>query len=224
MHKTKVAFLSAAFTFSVMDVVSAQSPLQRLFSYDMQDVQVAFLERQIGPAKRVYGQTREYEVDRCPVFVRTDNGSVVSYTLRLSQRCNVSLSPILQREVVAANRITVGLLRAEDIEAGCLRSCGNAADPTVEFFWTGPRSNGMIDVVGTVILAGAAALDASQKWGSVIEREQGLDFLIDAKFDCNRQYGQLGLRLFQNVQINEITVGRGLVDRMVDARQRRCSR
>ncbi|MFC0388635.1 hypothetical protein [Muricoccus vinaceus] len=207
-----------------------QPTLAQLFTFDMLDVQVPFLERTLGPAKRVNrmgsGSEREYVVERCTVRARVarDN-SVMAYTLVLSPRCTTNLSDIFRQPLPTANVMTAGaLLRTgATVTIPCLVSCGNAADPEGAVAWEGGRSNSLVDIVGRITFADSATLAAAGALKDRIQRERGEAYVVDERYNCEPRYREAAAEAFRNLTFTSITVGRGVAAELRAATTRSCA-
>lgn len=104
--------------------------------------QIAWLERQIGPAKTIYGKDREYIIDKCTLHVHLDTDNSIA-NLGLS-----NLSPACTFNTDAIGfKGPAHLLRFKDLiehmdwtaDAICLFNCGNSTDPVYTLQGEGPR-------------------------------------------------------------------------------------
>jgi hypothetical protein len=98
--------------------------------------------------------------------------------------------------------------------AACITSCGNAADPTVEFHWDGPLASGLLKIDLISIISDSASIEAADRWENLMTKSEGKDYVINAKFNCDEKYQKIGLELFRDVQVYEIVIRSG--DRPVD--------
>jgi hypothetical protein len=208
----------------------AGAALQDLFNADMWNIQVPFLESRVGIARRVFDasgeQIRTYTVDGCDVtaYVR-HNEVVVGYGLILGgnpawrsakQNCNIEIpaSDHLRTDDLTIgkfmNVMGIGLEEEGDLfRAACIASCGNAADPTVEVHWDGPHAVGFLKIDLISIIGSGASADAADRWRDLMAKIEGKDYVINAKFNCDRKYEKIGLKLFQNVQVYQIIIRSG---------------
>ena len=91
-------------------------------------------------------------------------------------------------------------------QASCISMCGNAADPTVTFHWDGPHAVGFMNIDLVSIIAYGQSLDAVEKWRTLMTKNEGEDYVIHTRFNCDDKYEKIGLQLFQNVEVYEIIV------------------
>ena len=93
------------------------------------------------------------------------------------------------------------------VQSDCIYSCGNAADPRVNFIWNGPHAANFVSVVLTIFLANSAALAASERWETLMRSKEGDDYLIDTKFNCDGKYDDAAIIVFANVPLNQVVIG-----------------
>jgi hypothetical protein len=205
-------------TFTPLHRVAAQTKLDRIFQANMINAQVAYLESIAGPAMHIYpdvkdGQTREYLVNGCNIVAHVSNASgvvaVQSYTLTLAQRCNFNLQAFN-----LPNLSTRGLTIAKVpfyqsllFQSYCIESCGNAADPEVDFIQESSHATNWIAVVYTIVLVEMPAIRASQSLDDLMKARDGRDYVVSTKFNCDRKYSSVAAGLFANVPINKVTIG-----------------
>lgn len=202
------------------------TPLQELFSFDMLNIRIPFLESRIGVARRVYTlageQVREYKIDGCDVTAYVQNNNVIGYGLILGGRerwrsakedCNVAIpgtdhlrtNNLTLGKFVSANGL--GLAGPKQIfRSACIYMCGNAADPTVELHWEGPHAVGFLNIDLVSIIAYGPSLDAADRWRNLMMKREGQEYVTDARFNCDAKYQQAGLQLFQNVEVYKLTI------------------
>lgn len=105
--------------------------------------QVSWLEKQIGPAKKIFDNRREYIVGDCTLVVQLDSANRIA---------NLGLEELSPRCTFGTDDIGLGgpahLLRFRDLPSDlqwradviCLFDCGNALDPIYTFQAEGPRA------------------------------------------------------------------------------------
>ena len=140
-------------------------------------------------------------------------GLVQAYGLALSPQCNFKLDDFLGNDYPSTDALTIGgfahgafgaNLRAQ---ATCIYLCSNAADPTVDFTWEGPHAANFLSVVLTVVLASDAAVGASERWAEVMRKTENDDYIDKAKFNCEKKYDASAIAAFNDVKVDEITIG-----------------
>lgn len=219
-----------------------RTSLQDVFNDDMLNIQLAFLESRVGVARRVRAgsgeQLREYKIDGCDVTAHVKNNEVVGYGLILGgpepwrsakSNCNVEIprgSGLRTNGLTTGKFInTMGLGIASPnalFQASCISMCGNAADPTVTFHWDGPHAVGFMNIDVVSIIAYGQSLDAVEKWRTLMTKNEGEDYVIHTRFNCDGNYERLGLELFQNVEVYEIIVR--ATERPAEPGNRACAR
>lgn len=120
--------------------------------------QIAWLEKQIGPAKTIYGKDRVYTVGHCTldVHLHPDNSIAHLGLQKLSPSCTFNTDAI-------GLKGPAHLLRFKDltehmawtVDAVCLFSCGNAADPVYALQGEGPRLSQFLEYRAEISSAAA---------------------------------------------------------------------
>jgi hypothetical protein len=167
---------------------------------DMLNIQLPFLESE---------QIRTYTVEGCDVTAYVRKNEVVAYGLILGgsegwrsskENCNVRIpgsggtgfaedGRLVERPGLRTNNSTIGKFidvmgvgigeRGSLFHAACITSCGNAADPTVEFHWDGPHSLGFLKIDLISIIAYGASIDAADRWENLmIKAEERITCLM----------------------------------------------
>lgn len=215
--------LMAANAFAAVPA-QAGAKLNSLFTPDMLDVRVQFLETITGPARRAHQagdgvEIREYVVDRCQVTARVKDNSVRAYGLRLTKTCTADLSALVSRRLLVTPSTTIGSLTdafggamAEEFYISCLGSCGNAADPTASYRWFGPHALRFIKVEGTTVINDDRTIQPWLRWADELRRREGEDYVLSGRFNCDPRYQQAGLRLFRQARLSQIVVGFDVAD------------
>jgi len=197
----------------------AAGKLARLFKYDMLNVQVAYLEKITGPAKYVLSADsegvvpRQYVVEGCEVTAYADKGAVQGYSLRLTPKCSFNLGDFLGNRYPTTKDLTIGKFGngafGSDmrVQAECAYLCGNVADPQIDFTWQGPHAANFLTVVLTVVLVDDAAIDAAQRWTTLMRQKEGDDYVLNTKFNCEDKYDAAAVKDFAKVKVTDITIG-----------------
>jgi predicted aspartyl protease len=188
-------------------------------------------------------QERTYTIDGCDVTAYVRKNEVVAYGLILGgtqgwrsskEDCNVLIpgsagtgfadGKLVERQGLRTNNLTIGKFidvmgmgigqRGSLFRAACITSCGNAADPTVEFHWDGPHALGFLNIDLISIIAYGASIDAADRWESIMTKAEGKDYVLNARFNCDAKYENIGLQLFRNVEVYQIIIRTG--DRPVE--------
>jgi hypothetical protein len=211
-----IAWMSVL-AFASADRAMAAARLSGIFKSEMLNVELPYLESITGPAMHIYPgradtQAREYRIEGCKVQAFIKGTRVRRYSLSLAPKCNFNLGALLYG-YSSTSGLTVGKFASGAqhpimrFQADCMDLCGNAADPTVDFKWEGPHSANFIAVVLTVVLADRAAVDASLRLQSLMQKNEGEDYVRNTRFNCDGKYDDVAVRSFASVAVNEITVG-----------------
>ena len=119
--------------------------LSQLMTADMIGVQIAYIENIVGPAKRISGSSREYQIGGCTVNIIADekDNSISSIELtNINKNCDFDSSNIfLNGRASTLLFKNVISLRGNNWFAyySCFEACGNAANPTYGAFVDAPR-------------------------------------------------------------------------------------
>jgi hypothetical protein len=154
MHKPLNLIIVCLGALLATHTATAQtSPLQTILRPQTLGAQVAWLEKQIGPAKTIYGKDRSYSVGGCTLAVQLNpDNSIANLGLdTLSPACTFNTQAI-------GLKGPAHLLRfkelAENIDwkadAICLFNCGNAADPLYVLSGEGPRVVQFLEYKATI--------------------------------------------------------------------------
>lgn len=215
--------LSACMAAALVTSGQAQAgkKLDSIFTIDMLNVQVAYLEKTLGPAKRVTPwrswQVREYTVDACKLFAWAQKGNVLQYELPLTGKCQANLSQLVRNQKTTRD-LTVGSFADSPLtaRADCISMCGNAADPVVTFLWEGAHVDNFLKIALSVTLATEPAIDAADKWGKAMTAKEGSDFVTDAKFNCTNKYDDVATESFKRIPVTSFGFGFSLVQEEPD--------
>jgi hypothetical protein len=216
----KTATVLAAIIVAVMPLSNAvaRTKLSQVFTYDMLNAQVPYLEHLIGPAMHVIAlangtSLRDYQVDGCRVNAKISSQSgspaVQALSLNLSPRCNIELSAF-HLAPLSTRGLTISKIpdwSSLGFESDCISLCGNAADPTVDFIQQSSHATNWIGVVYTITIVSDPSLDAIEKLREFIQKREGEDYVINTKFNCDHRYDRQALESFANVSVNKITIG-----------------
>lgn len=205
------------------------SKLQRVFQSEILNARLSYFESVTGPA--IYANTyngteiRDYRVDGCRVSAGIKGGNVRWLRLDLSPRCNFNIATFIGNGYPTTAGLTVGRFARGSfgpdlrVQAGCFMSCGNAADPEVDFTWEGPHAANYINVTLSVVLVSGPALAAATRWEDVIRRREGDNYILNTRFNCTHTYDAEGVRAFANAPVKSVTIGYDLPS---EDYQRRC--
>jgi hypothetical protein len=211
--------------------VPAGISLQEIFNDEMMHIQVPFLESRVGPARRVSkftsGEIRTYTIQGCDVTAYTKENEVVGYGLVLGghepwrtakPNCNIEI-PRSDKHL-RTNSLTIGKFinsmgpgigsSGSFLQSGCLTMCGNATDPRITYRYDGPHSTGWMHIDLDSIIAYDASIDAAHRWANLMTQREGQMYVVNTTFNCDEKYDKVGLQLFWNIEVYEITIGSNL--------------
>lgn len=202
---------------------SAFSILNEILSQDIFYSNINYLESIIGIAKNTHSydenlKSNIYLVNGCEIEIEVSNETVLNLGIsHLTEECTFDLSMFMHNHQdlpPLPQNITFGdfwfNVGPGKYSADCLMGCGNAADPSVYFTWSGSRADLGIEIQLGVILTSDAAIDSAFKWRDVMFAEKGEDYVIDGKFNCSYEYNSIAQKAFKNVKINSIKIGYGV--------------
>lgn len=197
---------------------AAPSKLEQIFTADMIDADVSYLEQFSGPARNSdeFMKTKTYKVNGCIVTAHLDSNekTVQALTLKTSEKCTFDVNAFFKntnKPIPSANKITFGAF--DDSVGGgkffsdCLTGCGNAYDPSVYELVNGSHADNYIDIMIGVIQSTDAGLDASSKWSDIMKQQEGDEWVISNKFNCTDKYDDVARAAFKNVKIDSISIG-----------------
>lgn len=170
-----------------------------------------------GPAIQSWGSWREYEVDGCDLRIFAPNQSVEVVRLEVTPACSFDWQRVIYnaRGLPPAYQTTFGGFVDEqgggDYLSDCIRSCGNAANPSLVMHWTGSRADDWIEV----ILGVDADDDLSLQALARIERHYvsalGEDAVVfETAFNCDEDRQAVFGSALSEVRISWVEFGRGM--------------
>lgn len=195
---------------------AAPGRLADVFNGDMLGAHLRRFEALAGAAQAHHGESRTYRVQGCEIVANVAGGSVNELRLTLSPTCRADLHSFIGKYAPPANRpLTFGALDAAGggglaFYADCLQLCGNVGDPSVYGLWEGPRAVGFVQVLVQAQLVEDAPTRAAHKWRAAMTRSKGSDYVIDARFNCERTFDAQAMQAFANVRVSAVTIGTDL--------------
>ena len=208
---------SAVAMLAANSAASAAKPVNiaQVFDPEMIDADVAYFERVTGPARNTYDDTKIYKVDGCEITATVAGGSIRSLRMDLSPQCTFNLNKFLPNfadKFPSPHTMTFGKFDSVtggngQFYADCLTQCGNAADPVIYEHWYGSRADLVLEVMLEAVQVGGPVLSAADTWHAAMEKAEGEDWVVDAKFNCTRKYDAIAHRAFRDVTISAITIG-----------------
>lgn len=188
-----------------------------VFNGDMLDTNQRYFESVAGIPRQSYGDQHLFRISGCNITATVQNNSVTALRLELTPSCQADLTSFLGESFAppAGQPLTVGSFQqaAGDLSfySDCLTLCGNAADPSVYAHWEGPHAVNFREAMLEVVLAGDAALEASSRWQQQMTAAKGEDWVMETRFNCERDFDGQAQQSFAAVEVNAISIGSGLV-------------
>lgn len=142
LKKSHLITLSLAAGLTANSASAQNTRLADILRPQTLGTQIAWLEKQIGPAKTIYGKDREYAVGNCTlaVHLHPDNSIANLGLQKLSPSCTFHTEAIGLKgpaHLLRFNDLTGHI--AWNVDALCFMNCGNAADPVYVLQGEGPR-------------------------------------------------------------------------------------
>lgn len=190
--------------------------VEALFSPDTLGSNREYIEKIIGPAKYVSGDSYKYRVDECPVEIIYSEGNVLTLKLQdISSKCDFSLDKFFPgRHLGRASTVTfgdiLGALGGASLLPACLGTCGNSADPSVNVHYEGARFEQFVELnaSNSYPYRGDNATRAFRAIMDATQEKRWADPLYNA--DCDPRVRTKAALLFADVQIREVSVGANL--------------
>lgn len=166
---------------------------------------VSALERVSGRATQSTARVRDYRVDGCSVQALVVDGKVGALAMETSPSCTFDIDPFFEGiSVGTANSLSFGTIfdRFTDgvLTADCLRMCGNAVEPSIHYMVGDGRRALTIE---TVLVEEAGAAD---QWETAMRTGRGEDWVVDAKFNCDHAYDDVGKSAFRNAKVRRVVI------------------
>lgn len=189
--------------------------LQTLLSHEGLGMNLAYIEKHAGPAIRSDGHTHSLEIEHCQLELTTDeqNRSVQHIRLALTPQCTATSEGLWHSEQpVLLHTLTYqGLQDAYSpgaFSADCLRSCGNAVEPTVYFSAEGSRANNFLTLVLEASMGEGDTWEKAQPWIDTMAQQEGEDWIIDAGFNCEPyKYKDVAMAALASVRPGYLSFG-----------------
>ena len=194
-------------------LAQAQGSVAQVFNGDMLGTNLRYFESIAGIARTSSGDAHTYRVQGCEITATAPGGTVNELRLQLSPSCKADLSTFISTFAPPANQpLTFGAMAESsggDLEfyADCLSMCGNAYDPSVYALWQGPRAVNFTEVLLEAVLNEDDAVAASSQWAEVMQKSKGDNFVIDTRFNCEREFDEVAAQQFKAVKVTAVTIG-----------------
>ena len=186
--------------------------LSKIFTPDTIGQTVTYFEKNYGPAKRIFGNSREYDFDGCNVTLDAGE-SISSIGLEITEQCFFDLNALWGNgDPFFVNHLTFGKFdkltdNLGNYFADCLQGCGNAYDPSVRLIFEGPRSFDFMSIEISSPLIDDTILKASDIWKQAMLEGHGEDWVIEAKFNCDHKYDPVARKALANIPVKKIRFG-----------------
>ncbi len=193
-----------------LDQGSPSSKLQSVFRPETIGGFLPHLEALAGPPVQVLGDTRFYEIDGCKVDVTANGNTIAKVTLmEVSRKCSFDLSAFGETNLPAMDKLRFGDLERKIGRplyfASCLKSCGNAVDPSVYAYYFGPHSRNFIEILAEAPLVTNESIQASMRWEEAMKGE-GEEYVSENRFNCDQKYNRQAAIAFGRVSVTRLTV------------------
>lgn len=191
--------------------VTAVSRLAVVLDPDLLGVTPAFFDKKAGEPERATEDENTYNIDGCTVVAHLKGQSVQSIELLLSPTCHADLSRLGQGpKFLVSDQLTFGQFQAiagpAQFKSTCLYMCGNAYDPTDDAVIPGFHANNFMDIVAVTM----TAYEAREKWRQPMMASKGEDYVVNTKFNCDREFDPVARKAFADEKVESLRFGHGL--------------
>lgn len=205
----------AAITMALSALPAHAQTAQSLFAPDTLFVQVAYVEKTVGPAWKVQGDHRQYKLGPCVVTLIAQKGEVIGMEMDVNAQCN----PDLQNFVGVAGPLRVAgktfgdiaaIVPNNEYAADCLTMCGNAYDPSLYMILRGAHFNDFIDVAVSAAQVDKRTIEAGAQWATAMEKAKGEEYVMGTDFNCDRSKDAAAQVILAPARITHIQAGQQL--------------
>ena len=92
-------------------------------------------------------------------------------------------------------------------ESDCLASCGNSYDPDLYLHSTASHADSFLELTAGAAIVKDPVIAASEAIEGAIKAQDGEDYVIDTKFNCDTKYDAVAIKALQNVKIEFLEIG-----------------
>jgi hypothetical protein len=196
---------------------SVKDKLSLVFDPEMIGVTIAYLEAQIGPAKRIDDYypvnpagdiKREYQIGPCKVNI-IGNDSIKSIELvNISNECSFNIMPFLNQEgYKEAYGTTFGFIANDNSSfkfiSECIHYCGKSPY-TIEFefeIWLGSGPRGKVMPKYELYTGDDQFDEVFDNFKTLLIKNEGEDWVGYANYRDNYEYGTIALKYFKDIPI-----------------------
>jgi len=169
-----------------------QDLLAQLASWDTVGMNLAYVQKLVGPPVRSEDHQHEFVVQGCTLTLTTDDQdrSVRSVKVPVASECSIDAGALLGLgKSFPLGTLTFGAfddaMGSGQYLADCVRDCGNAYVPNVYLAVKGSRALQFKDVMLTSSIASDAVIDAARQWAAVMVDKESEDWVVrDFAFNC----------------------------------------
>lgn len=210
-----LAFFNNAYAQKNMAIKNTSETLNKLFSPDIINADLRYLESIIGVAKKTdyYFSEKHYSINGCNVTVGFNKNQQINYMgLDISSKCNFNLHNFVQinnKKNFPVSQLKFGQLGGE-YYADCLNFlCGNAADPNVHEYYIGPRSQQNIEII--ISSRDINYNNSKDIWSKAVRKNEGENSVIMGNYNCHpEKYKDLVKKYLSGLPTERILIGYNL--------------
>ncbi|MCI1142152.1 SHOCT domain-containing protein [Sphingomonas sp. WKB10] len=138
-------------------------------SQDMLGLNPAFVESKLGPAREKSAASLEYRIAGCRVYYGVKNGKIDFVTADVSPNRH----PQVDGKTITERTTFSDVASEGSVVAECISFCGNAYDPTIDFFVPGSHARGFVQTYYTGAI-GDPTSKAQELWVAAIRLKHGV--------------------------------------------------
>lgn len=198
----------------------ASNALQTTLGLQTIGMNLAYVEKQLGPAMRSgYGE-HEFDVEGCVFTLTTDaqGRGITRVDIKTSAKCPLTMGQLLSTQ----DRTPVNGLTFKEVEAiagnwhymaNCLYMCGNAAPSNVYYWLPGSNSNGNIEVAFGRSLDDEEISPARANMRDKLMEQFSEDYVLNAQFNClPNQANRTMAEAVRPYKIDRVVFGQAPID------------
>lgn len=220
--KTEAPKEAASETASIESRAPAQKILETLVSHDGIGMNLAYVEKQAGPAIRSEYNKHDFEIENCKLQLTTDtdNRSIQNIRVELTPECDITSKGLFQAgNIVPLNKLTFSslaeLYAPGSFSADCLLGCGNAYDPSVYFTANGSRADNSLVIVLEKPIVTDDFIDAVNIWGDAMKKEEGEDWIFNTQFNCEpNKYEDVAMKAMGHIHPQYLSFGYSITENL----------